>query len=79
MPIKITAYACQHKCRRRVQTNANLMAAHERRCAMNPQRRACKTCEHNRRDEEGIWCAIGQLPESMKMVYDCQYWQAPNP
>lgn len=77
MPIKTIAYACQYKCRRQVQKSSKLMAAHERRCAMNPQRRACKTCEHNRRDpEEGIWCAIEALPEGTKLMFDCPQWQA---
>lgn len=46
MPRKVTAYACEFRCGRRVTTSRKGMELHEERCWSNPVRRTCKTCRH---------------------------------
>ena len=46
MPRKVTAWGCEHGCRRRVLTDRKAMERHEATCWMNPARRTCKTCRH---------------------------------
>jgi hypothetical protein len=77
MPRKTVAYLCEYKCRHSAVVNKKRMADHEGRCALNPARRTCKTCEWNIRDpEEGIYCAIDAVPSDVKLMYDCPQWVA---
>lgn len=79
MPRQTIAYLCVHKCGHNAVLSKKRMAEHEQRCAMNVERHACKTCEHNVRDpDEGIYCGIDALPEDVKLMFDCPLWQAPN-
>lgn len=86
MPREVKAYLCEHKCGRRSVIKLKAMVEHEKRCAMNPARRACKTCEHNaaeRYDEEtgsggGFDCLIDAFPADQRehqMAYDCPSWE----
>jgi hypothetical protein len=79
VPRQVTAYLCAFKCGRRSVVNIKAMAEHEKRCSLNPERRSCKACEHNVRDEDGIACAIDAFPpeqaaEGWKLAYDCPSW-----
>lgn len=53
MPRRVTARACIFKCGRRVLTSRQKMADHERTCFSNPERRACRTCRHEDRNDHG--------------------------
>lgn len=46
MARKVTAYACDFRCGRRVITSRKAMLEHEQTCWRNPARRACMTCYH---------------------------------
>lgn len=65
------------------------MAKHEKTCAMNPARRACKLCKHKRvaslpvevpgvigavQYEPG--CALQAMPYGSLMNYDCEKWES---
>jgi len=47
MARRVTAWACEFGCRRKVDTSRTRMISHEARCAWNPARRACPTCRHD--------------------------------
>lgn len=84
MPKEVKAYACGHGCGRRVQTDRKAVEKHEKTCAKNPERRACKTCKHKRtrflpsdvadRLESEPICAIQKMPYGVLMHYDCEHW-----
>ena len=46
MARKITAYACEHGCGRKVLTSKQAMEKHEKKCFYNTYRKACVTCNH---------------------------------
>lgn len=85
MPKAVTAYACSFDCRRRVTTSKKSMANHEKTCANNPARRACKICKHKQQvvlpgdlpasgSTEPI-CAIQALGYGQLMRFDCPQWE----
>lgn len=55
MPRAITAYACNFKCGKKVDTVRKRMEVHEARCFCNPVRRACQTCIHFQADSDTIY------------------------
>jgi len=46
MARKVTAYACDHGCGRKVLTSKQAMERHEKRCFHNIDRKACITCDN---------------------------------
>jgi len=46
MPKRVTAWACEFGCHRRVRTDRKAVERHERTCFFNPARRSCRTCRH---------------------------------
>lgn len=85
MPKKVQAFACEYGCGRRVTTKRSAIVNHEKTCACNPDRRACKICKHKRVvDLPGDLpnsvaseplCAIGKLPYGVLMQFDCESWE----
>lgn len=76
MPRLTKAFLCEHKCGHNAVLRKKRMVAHEHKCAMNTQRRACKTCDHNRRDKaNGVWCDINALPDGVNLMFDCPLWR----
>ncbi len=88
MPIKVSMWACDFGCKRRPLKDQRAMARHEKTCAMNPERRACKLCKHKRvahlpvevpgvigavQAEPG--CALQAMPYGSLMHYDCEKWE----
>jgi hypothetical protein len=64
------------------------MAKHEKTCAMNPARRACKLCKHKTSvflpaDFPGAVgvvqrepsCALQAMPYGSLMHFDCEKWE----
>lgn len=87
MPIKVEAYSCAFGCRRRVATSKRVIDKHEETCALNPARRACKTCKHKRHvpfpvNVPGVGeavrlepsCALSVLPSGSLMHFNCEHW-----
>lgn len=84
MPDKVTAYRCSFGCRRRLLIDRHAMERHERTCASNPWRRACRTCTHEvvelEWDEQSGThipervCDIDERPEKVAMVVNCRSW-----
>ena len=65
MPVKVTAFACEWKCGRKVTTKRRDMVDHEVRCRLNPAARCCPTCSHELAERwEGRDCELGLLPQS---------------
>jgi hypothetical protein len=48
MPREVVAYCCEFKCGRHATLNRKAVLSHEKTCAKNPARRACKTCAHQK-------------------------------
>lgn len=84
MPKEVKAFACSFGCGRKVLTSKKAMEAHEKTCAMNPERRACKTCNnrttyHVATDNPGYveieyGCAANALPYGSAMHFNCDRW-----
>lgn len=55
MPRKITAYACDYKCGRKVCMSKKSMIEHEKICFCNPIRKACQTCKFFKKESETIY------------------------
>lgn len=86
MPKEVKAYSCAYGCGRRVATSRKTIETHEKTCAKNPDRRACKICKHkqvadlpgdlpNSVQMEPL-CALGKLPYGLLMRYDCTHWES---
>jgi len=81
MAKKIVAWACEFGCARRVVTKRKTIEAHEKTCKLNPRRRACPTCRHNRSGFvehdtgacEGFTCEKDKLGRK-EMQYHCPFW-----
>ena len=87
MPREVKAYSCSFGCGRRVQTSKSVVEKHEKTCAMNPERRACKLCKHKSHrvigkhdviksaDVYEPTCMISKMPYGSKMHFDCEHWE----
>ena len=73
-PRPVKAWGCAFKCGR-IATKREAIARHEPTCMKNPERRACPTCIHDAKDEDGMDCEIGSRPADTKMTYNCQNWE----
>ena len=51
---KVRAFQCEH-CRRKVMMNKAHLAAHEKKCFYNPQRKACQTCGNRTEEWETVY------------------------
>ena len=60
IPYEVTLYGCRFKCGSRRTQKKKLIEKHEETCFANPERRACKTCKHDRKspDPEDCYCAL---------------------
>lgn len=83
MPIEIRTFACAFRCGR-TGTHRARIAKHETRCARNPARRACRTCQHNVTVDGEYLCALDlaeevpfstRIPADKIMAYDCSCWE----
>lgn len=74
MPREVKAYACALGCGRRVLTSKKAMEAHEKICMNNPDRRACRTCQHDSTDGITRECEINARPADKAMIVECQSW-----
>lgn len=77
MPREVKAYACAFRCGGRVSTRLKSVEAHERTCASNPARRACRTCLHQRGGLDPWECELDLVPAGAMMAWDCTSWK-PN-
>lgn len=85
MPKEVKAYSCSFGCGRRVQMSKSAVAKHEKTCAMNPERRACKACIHKSsaflpgddRCHVGSepTCNIKKLPYGSLMHFNCEFFE----
>lgn len=76
MPVEVTAYRCQFRCRRRATTQLASIVRHEKFCLCDPKHKTCLTCQHNRRerDESGAWfeCALRiEIPDGKQCAIGC--------
>jgi hypothetical protein len=91
MPREVTAYLCSYRCGHKSQTKIKRVEEHEKRCAMNPTLRTCKTCKHDRNGgrDEGFYCDIDKKPEEegnilnpfaptrpVILMRNCPYWES---
>lgn len=82
MSVRIVAFACQFRCGR-IGTKEKAITIHEKSCASNPSRRACKTCKHDKFDtyepDTGAggfgYCDINARPDNKPMVVECDHYQ----
>lgn len=75
--IKVTRYKCPH-CKRG-HSKRRAAVEHIARCWRNPAVRACLSCVHFDRDEDGPYCdALNAAVELEAVVVDCPTWSAKN-
>ncbi len=77
--VPVRAWACAFKCGSAVKTKHSTMWAHQQRCCRNPARRACQTCVHKKRDENGGYCEKLNIGLSESLRYDCPAWELLKP
>lgn len=53
MPIEIIKYLCQFKCGTKARSTISQIRLHEKLCFLNPERKACTTCKHERYVKDG--------------------------
>lgn len=53
MAIKVTGYSCEFKCGRNIVKSKKTMIDHESRCFHNPEKKACITCAHFEKEQDG--------------------------
>ena len=85
MPTKVSLWACAYGCGRRPVTKLKVIEKHEETCALNPTRRACKTCMHKRKfylpadipgaEQAEPYCALGVMPCGALMHFNCDSWE----
>lgn len=88
MPVSVSMWACAFGCKRRPLASRSAMARHEKTCAMNPGRRACKICKHKRHawlpaEVPGVAgavqaepaCALQAMPYGSLMHFNCEKWE----
>ena len=84
MPRAVKAWACEFRCGTNVHTSRKAVVRHEATCASNPERRACRTCEHQNlewldsldpdssKKYPEYTCNLGLVPAGRTLVFDCE-------
>lgn len=89
MPRRVTAWACEHGCGRKVLVSRQAMERHEATCFHNPGRRACPSCAYDGLADEpwdrwclaesGDWLSYSEflIPEHQRPIaWNCPGWEA---
>jgi hypothetical protein len=80
MPTRVSMWACYFRCGR-VSTKKDSIEKHEPTCFLNPARRACKTCRHEKFfDADGMksqrHCMADADLGVKGIQWDCGLWEA---
>lgn len=76
-PVAVLAYRCPHAgCRKPARVSLGSATKHAEKCIHNPAQRTCATCKHDAADDFGVECGLGERPDAVRFVRDCDSWEA---
>ena len=82
MPIETRAFKCSFCGAKYYRISKATVTKHERTCWHNPERRACKTCEHyDNEQEEGYYAGTNEFCEhfeeflNMGICHECEAYK----
>jgi hypothetical protein len=79
MPVPVTRYTCQYKCRKKAIGDSKKMATHEKHCLKNPDNKSCMTCKNKKYDrgsseDEGVFhmrgCKLDRMEQFFADIHD---------
>lgn len=75
MPVEVTKYTCQFRCRKKAVGEEKRMVRHERVCWKNPENKTCKTCKNEIYEIDKEYpvevfrgCKISELGDALQKV-----------